>query len=730
MIAGTGSRILALRRVKRVKLGSHVPGLLVAALMLVGALLRMLNLDARGLWADELVSANSAFRPSFQELITWTQADYDQMPMFNLIVWLLRGLPQSEVILRMPAAIAGVLCIGAVYWLGRVLYEPLVGVVAAALMTFLPFAVWYSQEARIYTIFMLLTTLQLLFAWRVATRGRPVDWVVFSVLTILNLYAHYLALAVAASVYAFLGLKLALDLATGWHSRPPPQEGTHSDGGNQGEPHGRRALVVRFAGLALSGTVVALSYVPWIPTLQAFLNQPDKGFGRFKNQPPVTLEKVQAMLAAFNFTGVTLVLLGAGGVAMAVYAFRGKRWEGLLLLLWFLVPIVGLWLKMQGGILDLVPRYFSFLFPASLIVAALGVKYIVDGAGHLLSLRIRSEQARRNFSRVGTPIVFAAGMLLLAAQVGPALAETYRQPKDDYRGAARLLAAGPPRSIVITLGCYSGLITTGLEYYVKAQGTDAQVTNVGLAMTDRVVQHVQNSTGTVWVAALTSCQNVYSGYSDDVEIIAHTGLVMVRLRNPSGTNVEQASALVKWASAFDPNLESASDLLDFYSGKLSLSDNLLPAMTSVATADQSNAEQSWLVPAGATPMADEASLHLNPNGAGVEVKTPVDRVPIKGGDRYVLTFEYRNIDLAGNLRILAAAYDAQGAEYRDLFGNLMSSFPSGSGYRCLQLPGSKDWAKGAFSFTLPRGAASLAVILRATGTGTAAFRSVELRKVR
>jgi hypothetical protein len=358
------------------------------------------------------------------------------------------------------------------------------------------------------------------------------------------------------------------------------------------------------------------------------------------------------------------------------------------------------------------------------------VKGIADLVARVFGYLGKSTRLAGNLKKVATVLVLASTLLAVGAQVVPALAESYRQPKDDYRGAARLVTASPPKSVVITLGCYSGLIATGLDYYFKAQGTDAQVMNLGLAMTDRVVQQVQNSRGTVWAAALTSCQEVSSGPANGVEIFPHAGMVMARVQTPQGTQVEQAVQLVRWAAAFDPNLQAAEDFLGTYSGSRKLGDNLLPSMTAIAPDDRSDEGWSWTPQADVNPAPEDEALYLTPNGPEVRVVTQLDPAHINEVETYVLTFEYRNVNLNGNLRILAAALDANGAEYRDALGNLLGSFPSGSGYRCLQLPGSADWASGAFSFTLPPGSASLTVIMRATGTGTAAFRAVELRQVR
>ena len=62
-------------------------------------------------------------------------------------------------LLRYPAALMGVLSAAAVYALGRRLSSHLSGVLAAALMSVLHIAIYYSQEARPYAALIAFTTL-------------------------------------------------------------------------------------------------------------------------------------------------------------------------------------------------------------------------------------------------------------------------------------------------------------------------------------------------------------------------------------------------------------------------------------------------------------------------------------------------------------------------------------------------------------------------------------------
>ena len=64
--------------------------------------------------------------------------------------------------MRSLPALIGVIEIAAIYCLNRLVFSKSAALMAAALMAVSPFAVYLSQEARHYTLPMLLTTLALL----------------------------------------------------------------------------------------------------------------------------------------------------------------------------------------------------------------------------------------------------------------------------------------------------------------------------------------------------------------------------------------------------------------------------------------------------------------------------------------------------------------------------------------------------------------------------------------
>ena len=80
-------------------------------------------------------------------------------PLYSVILFFwLRLVGTEPFALRLLSVVFGTLAVALVYVLGRRLVSSQVGLIAAALMTLSAFAVYYSQETRMYTLALAITT--------------------------------------------------------------------------------------------------------------------------------------------------------------------------------------------------------------------------------------------------------------------------------------------------------------------------------------------------------------------------------------------------------------------------------------------------------------------------------------------------------------------------------------------------------------------------------------------
>ena len=129
------------------------PFLVVGGLVATAAALRVVAF--RGLWVDEAISVSQA-QLSFGQMLDHLQTTDVHPPLHAAVLWLsVRVLGTGELAVRSPSLIAGVLLIPLLYVAGRDLFDRRTGMLAAAIGAVCPIAVWYSQEARMYSLYML-----------------------------------------------------------------------------------------------------------------------------------------------------------------------------------------------------------------------------------------------------------------------------------------------------------------------------------------------------------------------------------------------------------------------------------------------------------------------------------------------------------------------------------------------------------------------------------------------
>jgi len=121
---------------------------LLVFLTVVGLALRLVRLGHQSLWIDETMSFGwvaEIHARGFGSLLKDIHG-----PLHALAIYAMSHVSASEWSLRLPSAIAGTLSIPALGLLGRALWGRRIGLTAAALLAFSPFALYYSQECRNY----------------------------------------------------------------------------------------------------------------------------------------------------------------------------------------------------------------------------------------------------------------------------------------------------------------------------------------------------------------------------------------------------------------------------------------------------------------------------------------------------------------------------------------------------------------------------------------------------
>src|SRR5919112_1302505 len=370
---------------------------LVATLLLAGSL-RFYGLEIQSLWNDELLSWDSANRGNLYQVIEGVlnvEQEVHPPGYFILLYFVEEYLGESEWVLRLPSAVAGVLSVLVIYLLGRRLYSPREGLIAALLMAVLQTPIYYSQEARTYSLLLLFSMLATYF-WVGLVR----DLAYKSRISVYEALGYILS-AAAASYLHYFGLYLI---------------------GLQGL--GAALLFVRriraLGYLVLIYSVILLAYLPWLVVV---LSDPGE-FGTAMSirmswvkppQPKAVWEYLQFLFSSpvpLLNTGIVLA-----GAVLALYLFlllKGLRaffkarqeqriWTsdlflspGILLALWLIVPFAGVY------VISLL--WSPFLVDRALIISL--------PAAYLLAARAITQLPLRPNVQIGLMIV-AAGSLIL-----------------------------------------------------------------------------------------------------------------------------------------------------------------------------------------------------------------------------------------------------------------------------------------------------------------------------
>jgi uncharacterized membrane protein len=376
-------------------------GQLLAALTALAAILRFSTLHVQSYWFDEAVTVR-LLHGSFGHMISSIGGSESTPPLYYAIAWVWsRVFGHGEVGLRSLSALAGTLFIPVAYLAGRELVSRKTAVVIAALAAVNPLLIWYSQEARSYSLLVLFAGLSFwLFVRELRDpTGRTLIW--WTVASALAIATHYFA--------AFIVAPEALWLVIAAHDR-------------------RRPALAIAALLAVGAALLPLLLHQRRLDLTSFITQSSiakrtvlvaKQFVVGYSSPLQTI--VIALGAFLIVVGLALLYARAGERGR-----RGARVAAIIGLTGVAIPVV---LAIAGADYLDTRNVLAAWLPL-MLVPAIGL-----GA--------------RNAGRTG--LVATAGLCAVGLFVTIAVFVTPAYQRDNNRGVARALGpATVPRAIVVT----------------------------------------------------------------------------------------------------------------------------------------------------------------------------------------------------------------------------------------------------------------------------------------
>ncbi len=174
------------------------------------ALLRLATLDLQSLWYDEAFTPVHVLHSSLWATLRAVSRTENSPPLWYLLEWLdTRMLGSGAVALRLPSALAGIATVPVAYAIGRELAGRRAALLCGALVAVNPLFVWYSQEARVYALFVLTAAIAILCFVRAAALepsdpAIPRRMAAFALSGAVALLTHYFA------VFLLIGMVLWL----------------------------------------------------------------------------------------------------------------------------------------------------------------------------------------------------------------------------------------------------------------------------------------------------------------------------------------------------------------------------------------------------------------------------------------------------------------------------------------------------------------------------------------
>jgi len=164
--------------------------------------LRLYRLGANDLWYDEIWSV--LISKNF--LYDWNPPVY-----FAILHYWIKLFGVSEFALRFPSLVFSVISIPCLFFLGKKIFNVKVGLYASLAMSLSSFHLWYAQEARPYSLCVLLSILSTYFLYCFLTEGKIKFGLIYTLSSLLGLYSdityYYLFLLFSQLLFAAIFIR-------------------------------------------------------------------------------------------------------------------------------------------------------------------------------------------------------------------------------------------------------------------------------------------------------------------------------------------------------------------------------------------------------------------------------------------------------------------------------------------------------------------------------------------
>lgn len=338
--------------------------MIIFLILIIGILLRFITIN-QSLWLDEAINVVAAKQYDFFYYVTQYPIGDFHPPGYFALLWLwIKFFGDSEIAVRLPSLIFGVLTIYLTFLIGKNFFNKKIGYIAAFFMAISPLHVYYSQEARMYSFACFAVSLSFYFLFKLLKFNNRRDLGFYILANVLVLYSDYVAYL--AIVTQFLVVVIFY----------------------------REKIKNVFLGLCLSG----VSILPWLPIFIEQLNNGQKtakilvgwsqvvGGASIKNLGLVFVKTFFGRISIDNnlIYGLLSALVGLFYLMLIWLGLRKFKKENLILVFWSLGSLI-LAFVLSFFIPALAYFRLIFILPAFYLIIGIGVssltkKWLILGA--------------------------------------------------------------------------------------------------------------------------------------------------------------------------------------------------------------------------------------------------------------------------------------------------------------------------------------------------------------
>jgi mannosyltransferase len=392
---------------------------LLALVVVAAAALRLIG-GGDQLWYDEIVTLVDSVRNPLAAIVTHYPSDNGHV-FYSVLAHISIGLGgETPFMVRLPAILFGIVSIPLIYTMGTRVTTRFEALAGAMLATVAAHHIWFSQNARGYTVLLVLTLLgtQLILDGLKTRTKKP--WILFAVASALGAYTH------VSMILAVVGQAIAVALHLLAVRRFTVEE--------------LKGPAIGFIGAAV---LTVMLYLPMLGDVAGF----------FGAQATTPRPKPAGLTVLDLFRNLDLIRGGvmiSGGAVFLVGIVSYWRQSPLIPALFFIPPAL---VYFAAVLLERPsrPRFFFFIAGFLLLVGVRGVFVIIRFVlGRLGQPWAAGEKPLR-----WAAVAAMTGLLLLD------LTRTYGKPKMDYEGAlAYVEVSRRPGDIVALAGIGADFVYT------------------------------------------------------------------------------------------------------------------------------------------------------------------------------------------------------------------------------------------------------------------------------